>query len=67
MLSIASNNCASPCRFADKQRWLNPTTSLNLAPVVGPLGSVPAVGVGYADVFRRDPTRHVRVCGLCHI
>ena len=41
--------------------------SLDLAPVVGALGSIPTIDAGHPDVFRRDPTRVAEFCGLCHI
>lgn len=40
--------------------------SLGIAPVMGPLGSVPAIDVGYPDGLCRDPDRRAEFGGLCH-
>lgn len=40
--------------------------SLGIAQVMGPLGSGPAVGVGYPGVLRYDPNHRAEFGGLCH-
>lgn len=39
--------------------------SLDIAPIMGPLGSVPTIDVGHPNVLYRDPNRLAEFRGLC--